>query len=145
MSNSGHWARRRSRKVAMQAVYQWQMTGMDLQPLEQEYRHAGALKKADEEYFSELLHGVLHHVDELDGLLAPVLDRAVDDLDRVELALLRLGVFELSRCIDVPYRVVIDEYVELAKNYGAEESFKYVNGVLDRLALSLRETERASR
>jgi len=145
MSNSGHWARRRSRKVAMQAVYQWQMTGMDRTALEQEYRHAGALKKADEEFFSELLRGVLSHVDELDGLLAPLLDRAVDDLDRVELALLRLGVFELSRRIDVPYRVVIDEYVELAKGYGAEESFKYVNGVLDRLALTLRETERASR
>lgn len=145
MSNSGHWARRRSRKVAMQAIYQWQMTGMDRNALEQEYRHAGALKKADEEYFSDLLRGVLSHVDELDGLLAPLLDRAVDDLDRVELALLRLGVFELSRRIDVPYRVVIDEYVELAKGYGAEESFKYVNGVLDRLALTLRETERASR
>ncbi len=129
----------------MQAIYQWQMTGMDLGPLEQEYRQAGALKKADAEYFSELLRGVLNHVGELDGLLAPVLDRAVDDLDRVELALLRLGVFELSRRIDVPYRVVIDEYVELAKGYGAEESFKYVNGVLDRLALTLRETERASR
>lgn len=145
MSNTGHWARRRSRKVAMQAIYQWQMTGMDLQPLEQEYRLAGALKKADEEFFSELLRGVLSHADELDGILAPVLDRAVDDLDRVELALLRLGVFELSRRIDVPYRVVIDEYVELAKHYGAEESFKYVNGVLDRLAVTLRETERASR
>lgn len=145
MSNTGHWARRRSRKVAMQAIYQWQMTDMDLKPLEQEYRHAGALKKADEDFFGELLRGVLNHADELDGLLAPVLDRAVDELDRVELALLRLGVFELSRRIDVPYRVVIDEYVELAKNYGAEESFKYVNGVLDRLALTLRETERPSR
>jgi transcription antitermination protein NusB len=145
MSKSGHWARRRSRKVAMQAVYQWQMTGMDLKPLEQEYRHAGALKKADEEYFQVLLRGVLLRTENLDGLLAPVLDRSVDDLDRVELALLRLGAFELSERIDVPYRVVIDEYVELAKGYGAEDSYKYVNGVLDRLAATLRATERAAR
>lgn len=145
MSKSGHWARRRSRKVAMQAVYQWQMTGMDLQPLEQEYRDAGALKKADDEYFRVLLRGVLLRVEQLDALLAPALDRPVDELDRVELALLRLGVFELSERIDVPYRVVIDEYVELAKGYGAEDSFKYVNGVLDRLATTLRATERAPR
>lgn len=142
MSKSGHWGRRRARKVAMQAVYQWQMTGADLRPLEQEYRVAGALKKTDDEFFSELLRGVLMTSGELDELLRPLLDRDVDDLDRVELALLRLGAFELKERIDVPYRVVIDEYVELAKQYGAEESFKYVNGVLDRLSVSLRTLER---
>lgn len=145
MSNSGHWARRRSRRVAMQAIYQWQMTGTDLGPLEQEYRAAGALKKADEAYFHELLRGVLLHTDELDALLAPLLDRQVGELDRVELALLRLGAFELRHRIDVPYRVVIDEYVELAKSYGAEDGYKYVNGVLDRLAGQLRSIERATR
>ena len=142
MSKSGHWSRRRARKVAMQAVYQWQMTGADLRPLEQEYRSAGALKKTDDEFFSELLRGVLMSSGELDELLRPLLDRDVDDLDRVELALLRLGTFELKERVDVPYRVVIDEYVELAKQYGAEESFKYVNGVLDRLSVSLRTLER---
>jgi N utilization substance protein B len=123
MSKSGHWSRRRARKVAMQAVYQWQMTGSDLRPLEQEYRSAGALKKTDDEFFSELLRGVLMSSGELDELLRP-------------------GAFELKERIDVPYRVVIDEYVELAKQYGAEESFKYVNGVLDRLSVSLRTLER---
>jgi N utilization substance protein B len=142
MSKSGHWGRRRARKVAMQAVYQWQMTDADLRPLEQEYRSAGALKKTDDEFFSELLRGVLMSSGELDELLRPLLDRDVDDLDRVELALLRLGAFELKERIDVPYRVVIDEYVELAKQYGAEESFKYVNGVLDRLSVLLRTLER---
>lgn len=142
MSKSGHWGRQRARKVAMQAVYQWQMTGADLRPLEQEYRSAGALKKTDDEFFSELLRGVLMSSGELDELLRPLLDRDVDDLDRVELALLRLGAFELKERIDVPYRVVIDQYVELAKQYGAEESFKYVNGVLDRLSASLRTLER---
>ena len=142
MSKSGHWGRRRARKVAMQAVYQWQMTGADLRPLEQEYRSAGALKKTDDEFFSELLRGVLMSSGDLDELLRPLLDREVNELDRVELALLRLGAFELKERVDVPYRVVIDEYVELAKQYGAEESFKYVNGVLDRLSVLLRTLER---
>lgn len=141
-SKSGHWARRRSRKVAMQAVYQWQMTGTELRPLEQEYRVAGALKKTDDEFFSELLRGVLMHAEELDAQLAPLLDRGLDELDRVELALLRLGAYELVHRIDVPYRVVIDEYVELAKGYGAEDSYKYINGVLDRLSRRVRTLER---
>ncbi|HEX7038026.1 MAG TPA: transcription antitermination factor NusB [Pseudomonadales bacterium] len=141
---TGHWARRRSRKAAMQAVYQWQMTGSDVVPLEQEYRAAGALKKADESFFSALVRGVLLRTEELDALLAPVLDRPVEQLDRVEAALLRLGAFELKHRIDVPYRVVIDEYVELAKTYGAEESYKYINGVLDRLAAELRQAERGT-
>ena len=144
MSQGSNWARRRSRKAAMQAVYQWQMTGVDLQPLEQEYRAAGALKKADETFFKELVRGVLLRCEELDALLAPLLDRKVEELDRVEAALLRLGAFELQHRIDVPYRVVIDEYVELAKGYGAEESFKYVNGVLDRLATQLRQAEKGA-
>jgi len=142
MSKSGHWGRHRARKVAMQAVYQWQMTAADLRPLEQEYRSAGALKKTDDEFFSELLRGVLMSSGDLDELLRPLLDRDVNELDRVELALLRLGVYELKERVDVPYRVVIDEYVELAKQYGAEESYKYVNGVLDRLSLTLRTPER---
>lgn len=145
MSRAGNWARRKARKVAMQAVYQWQMTDADLRPLEQEYRVAGALKKTDDEFFSELLQGVVRNHEALDARLAPLLDRAVDDLDRVELALLRLGAWELEHRIDVPYRVVIDEYVELAKSYGAEDSYKYVNGVLDRLSSTLREIERRDR
>lgn len=145
MSKSGHWARRRSRKVAMQAVYQWQMTGVALKSLEDEYRLSGALAKTDEVFFRELVRGVLLRPGDLDDLLSPVLDRTLDELDRVELALLRLGTYELKHRIDVPYRVVIDQYVELAKEYGAEDSFKYINGVLDRLALRLREMERASR
>ena len=143
MSRPGHFSRRRSRQAAMQAVYQWQMTDVDAAPLEQEFRAAGALKKADDEFFSALVRGVLLRTEELDAHLVPLLDRKLTDLDRVELALLRLGAFELAHRIDVPYRVVIDEYVELAKRYGAEDSFKYVNGVLDALARRLREAERS--
>jgi transcription antitermination protein NusB len=145
MSKAGHWARHHARKVLMQAVYQWQMTGAPFTDVVKEFRDAGALKKADDEFFGTVLRGVLNSADELDALLAPLLDRKVTDLDRVELALLRLGAYELQHRIDVPFRVVIDEYVELAKGYGAEDSFKYVNGVLDRLSADLRQLERRSR
>jgi transcription antitermination protein NusB len=142
MSRGGHWARHHARKVLMQAVYQWQMTGAEFLDVVKEFREAGALKKADAEFFGEILGGVLRDTEELDGLLAPLLDRKVDDLDKVEMALLRLGAFELKNRIDVPFKVVIDEYVELAKTYGAEDSYKYVNGVLDTLSIDLRQLER---
>jgi transcription antitermination protein NusB len=142
MSRGGHWARHHARKVLMQAVYQWQMTGAEFLDVVKEFREAGALKKADAEFFGEILRGVLSDTGELDQLLAPLLDRKVSDLDKVEMALLRLGAFELKHRIDVPFRVVIDEYVELAKTYGAEDSYKYVNGVLDTLSIDLRQLER---
>jgi N utilization substance protein B len=144
MSSSGAWARRRSRRALLQAVYQWQMTGADTSAIERDLAEDGALKKADREFFKALLRGVAFGTAELDAVLAPVLDRKVEDLDKVELALLRLGAYELKHRIDVPFRVVIDEYVELAKVYGAEESFKYINGVLDRLAQELRALEHSA-
>lgn len=144
MSSTGAWARRRSRRALLQAVYQWQMTGAETAAIERDLAEEGALKKADREFFRELLRGVVFGTEELDALLAPALDRRVEELDKVELALLRLGAFELKHRFDVPFRVVIDEYVELAKAYGAEESFRYVNGVLDRLAQDLRALERSA-
>ena len=144
MSSSGAWARRRSRRALLQAVYQWQMTGADTSAIERDLTEDGALKKADREFFKALLRGVAFGTAELDAVLAPLLDRKVEDLDKVELALLRLGAYELKHRIDVPFRVVIDEYVELAKVYGAEESFKYINGVLDRLAQELRALEHSA-
>jgi N utilization substance protein B len=144
MSSSGAWARRRSRRALLQAVYQWQMTGADTSAIERDLAEDGALKKADRDFFKALLRGVAFGIEELDVLLAPVLDRKVEELDKVELALLRLGAYELKHRIDVPFRVVIDEYVELAKVYGAEDSFKYINGVLDRLAKDLRALEHSA-
>jgi transcription antitermination protein NusB len=145
MSTSGHWARHHTRKVLLQAVYQWQMTGAEIQDLLKEYRAAGALKKSDPDFFEALLRGVINHAESLDAHLEPLLDRKVSELDKVELALLRLGAYELEHRIDVPYKVVIDEYVELAKRFGAEDGYKYVNGVLDRLAGRLRVAEYGAR
>jgi N utilization substance protein B len=134
------WARRRARRALVQAVYQWQMTGADAATVTAEFGES--LTRADRDFFQELLRGVMSHSAELDSLLAPLLDRGVNELDQVERAILRLGTYELAHRIDVPYRVVIDEYVELAKLFGAEEGYKYVNGVLDRLSHTLREPER---
>ena len=143
MTASNVWDRRRARRALVQAVYQWQITSADAFTVEKEFLDSGSLKKVDTVFFKALLRGVTLGSDELDAMLAPLLDRSVDDLDKVELALLRLGAYELKHRIDVPFRVVIDEYVELAQVFGAEGSFKYINGVLDRLAIELRPLERA--
>lgn len=141
-SKPNPWARRRARRALVQAVYQWQMADADTAQLEVEFLEAQALQKADVEFFTELLRGVLHHSSEIDALFLAYLDRTLASLDQVELAILRLGAFELKNRVDVPYRVVIDEYVELAKLFGAEDSYKYINGVLDRLAGEVRQIER---
>ncbi|MDH3642156.1 MAG: transcription antitermination factor NusB [Gammaproteobacteria bacterium] len=141
-SKPNPWARRRARRALVQAVYQWQMSDADTSAVEREFLAEKALAKADVEFFQELLRGVLHHSDEVDVLFTPLLDREFASLDQVELAILRLGAFELKNRIDVPYRVVIDEYVQLAKLFGAEDSYKYINGVLDRLAGDIRKIER---
>ena len=136
------WARRKARRALLQALYQWQMTGCDLATLKTQFdEDASALVKADREFFHEMLGGVVRAAEALDELYRAYLDR---ELDQVERALLRLGCFELQYRIDVPYRVVIDEYVELAKTFGAEASHKYINGILDRVAADLRQVERGA-
>ncbi len=128
----------------MQAVYQWQMTGASSSEVQRQFEDGESLKKADVEFFAETLQRVSHHSDPLDALLEPLLDRKLTDLDKVELALLRLGADELQHRMDVPFKVVIDEYVELAKTFGAEDSHKYINGVLDKLSHQLRPLEVAN-
>ena len=149
------WARRQARRALVQAVYQWQMSGSDSSAVLQEFLASDTLKKADQAFFSECFTGLVRHVDRspadsaesvadpLDALFAPLLDRAVAELDHVERAILRLGTFELKHRIDVPYRVVIDEYVALAKVFGAEESHKYINAILDSVAKQTRGAETA--
>lgn len=141
---SNVWARRRARRALVQAVYQWQMADSDLLRIEADFLASGSLEKADVEFFRELLRATLSGIGELDELIAPLLDRSLSSLDQIELAVLRLGAVELKSRIDIPYRVVISEYVELAKTFGAENGHKYVNGVLDKLALALRPLETAS-
>lgn len=128
----------------MQAVYQWQMSEAETAALEAEFAAGEALDKADKDFFKDVLRGVVLRTEELDELLAPILDRTIAQLDCVERAILRLGTFEMKSRPDVPYRAVIDEYVELAKIFGAEDGHKFVNGVLDRIARSQRAAEVAA-
>jgi N utilization substance protein B len=133
--------RRKARHYAMQALYQWHMAGASPSAIEAEFRTDYDFDQVDLEYFQALIHGVVPLVDELDALLEPLLDRELRELDPIERSLLRMGSFELRERIDVPYRVVINESVALARKFGAAESYKYINGVLDKLARQLRGPE----
>jgi len=125
----------------MQALYQWHMAGASLSDIEAEFRADYDFSHVDLEYFQALLHGVPASVDELEATFEPLLDRKLDDLDPIERTLLRMGTFELAQRLDVPYKVVINEEVALAKKFGATESHKYINGVLDKVARELRKVE----
>jgi len=135
--------RNRARRLAAQALYQWQLTGQEISEIDKQFHEVRDLHGADLEYFQELLLGVTTKTEELDGILKQALDRNIADVDPVEQAILRIGVYELNFRADVPYRVVISEAVALTKKFGAEQSYTYVNGVLDRIARILRPQESA--
>ena len=142
MSNKNNvWARRKARRALLQAVYQWQLSGNELASIRQDFQQGDALKKADLEFFDELLGKVVRQTSDLDEAYTGLLDRDAEQLDHVERAILRLATAEFRFRIDIPYRVVINEYVELAKSFGATDSYKYINGVLDQLATQLRTVE----
>ena len=133
--------RRKARHYGMQALYQWLMAGAALNEIEAEFRAEYDFARVDLEYFQALLHGVPGCVDELEATFSPLLDRSIDDLDPIERTLLRMGTFELKERIDVPYKVVLNEEVALARKFGATDSHKYINGVLDKVARQLRKAE----
>ena len=135
-------AKRKARRFAVQGIYEWQMSQNPVHEIEARTRIDNAMHKVDLAYYHELLTEVIAHHEALDTLLIPVLDRELSALDGVELATLRLGAYELKEHLEVPYRVVLDEAIELAKHFGGADSHKYINGVLDRLAQSLRAAEK---
>jgi len=140
----GHTAatRRMARHYAMQALYQWQMAGSGINAIEAEFRTDNDMSKVDVEYFHEILHGVPEHLSELEELFSPYLvERSLDELDAITRALLRMATYEFKYRIDVPYKVVINEAVALAKKFGAEDSHKFINGVLDKTAAVVRSLE----
>ena len=134
-------ARRKARHYAMQALYQWQMTKDPLTDIEAQFRADYDFKKVDLAFFQDILHQVPANLSELEQAFSAHLDRDIDELDPIELALLRLGSYELLKRIDVPYKVAINESVELAKKFGATDGHKYINGVLDKLAQVVRAVE----
>ncbi len=137
--------RHRARELALQGVYQWRVSGSDASDIEKHMQGEKNLGRYDKSMYAKLLHGAIAQHDELEALLAPHLDRPLDELSTVEFAVLLLAAFELSRQLDVPYKVVINEAVELAKTFGGTDGHKYVNGVLDKLAPKVRAVEFAAR
>jgi N utilization substance protein B len=137
-------ARSLSRRLALQALYQWQLTGQTFSELRNQFATDEGYPEVDPEYFQQLLQGVIERAGELDAALAEWLDRPVERLDPVEHAVLLIGLEELRQHPEVPYRVVLNEGVELAKKFGATEGHKFINAVLDRAARSLRAPEQAA-
>lgn len=125
--------RSRARRRVLQALYQWQLSGQESAEIERQFLEEHNMASVDLAYFGELLHEIPTRVASLDALIEPVLDRPLAIVDPVEKAILRIGIYELTHRLDVPYRVVVNEAVDLAKLFGAEESHRYINGVLDRL------------
>jgi N utilization substance protein B len=133
--------RRRSRELALQGLYQWLVSGADGAEVEAHIREQEGFEKCDRAHFDALLHGGIREAAALDAVLARHVDRKTTELSPIEHGVLMIGAYELTHCIDIPYRVVINEAVELAKSFGGTDGHKYVNGVLDKAASDLRPVE----
>lgn len=134
-------SRNRARQAAVQALYQWQLTQQPPDEIESHFINDHELEGVDLEYFHRLVREVPLHLHELDDHLIPHLDRDIEEVDPVERAILRIGAFELEFHPEIPYKVVLNEAVELAKTFGAEHGHKYINAVLDKVAGQLRASE----
>jgi N utilization substance protein B len=137
--------RHRARELAMQGVYEWRLSGKNAKLIENGTRDEKSLGRYDTEFFGQLLNGAIAQHEALSAQIAPHLDRAVNELSPVEFSVLLLGAYELIHHPEVPYRVVINEAVELAKTFGGSDGHKFVNGVLDKLAAQVRATEVAAK
>ncbi len=133
--------RHKARRLAVQALYQWQLAGENVGEIEQQFLEDNSDTNFDRDYFHQLLHGVPTKLDDIDAALAPHMTRSIESVDPVERAILRLACWELLARPDIPYRVVINEAIELAKTFGATDGHKFVNGVLDKAAGKLRAIE----
>lgn len=134
-------ARRKARRLALQALYQWQVSNHLPTDIKMQFLQDQDVTKADVAYFEELLQNIVAQHKEIDAALEPFLTRPSAELDPVELSLLRIGLYELSNRLEIPYRVIINEAVELAKTFGATDGHKFVNGVLDKAAQAIRHLE----
>ncbi len=134
-------ARTNARRVAVQALYQWQMTGQNLSEIERQFLEEQRLKDVQKSYFTELFYGIPKNLGAIDEALAEFVDRPVESVDPVERAILRIGAYELLLRLDMPYRVILNESINLAKDFGADGSHKYINGILDKIAQQKRAVE----
>ena len=138
-------ARRRSREIALQGLYEWLVSGAEAAVVDAHMHEQDGFDKCDREHFDALLHGCIAEATDLDAVLTRHVDRKTTLLSPVEHAVLLIGTYELKHCVDIPYRVAINEAVELAKSFGGTDGHKYVNGVLDKAAGDLRPVEVAAR
>ncbi len=134
-------ARHRARELALQGIYQWRMAGSDVAQIEKTTRGEKSLGRYDTDYFCQLLRGAVGEQETLSAHIAPHLDRALNELSPIEFSVLLLGAYELVHHPEIPYRVVINEGVELTKTFGGSDGHKFVNGVLDKMAAVLRAAE----
>ena len=133
--------RRRSREVALQGLYEWLVSGTDAKLIDAHMREQEDFAKCDAAHFDALLHGCIAEATEIDAMLTRHVDRKTSLLSPIEHGVLMIGVYELKHCISIPYKVAINEAVELAKSFGGTDGHKYVNGVLDKAAADLRPVE----
>lgn len=133
--------RRKARELAIQAVYSWQLSHNNIADVETNFLTENSSRRFDIPYFQQLFRGVSAKIGSIDEKISPHVDRPLDEVDHVEKAILRVAVFELLDCDDVPYRVIINEAIELAKVFAADDSHKFVNGVLDKIVKLVRPNE----
>ncbi|MBL4711164.1 MAG: transcription antitermination factor NusB [Gammaproteobacteria bacterium] len=134
-------ARGKSRRLAMQAIYQWQMTGDSITDIKQQFFDDNDMSKLDSAFFSEMVSGVASSISELDPFLEKNMSRSVESVDPVERSILRLATYEFINRLDVPYRVVLNEAVKITKEYCSENSHTFINAVLDKVAKEIRHIE----
>lgn len=133
--------RRKARELAVQAIYSWQISKNSVTDIEVNFLTENSKRRFDIEYFQQLLRGVTGKTSELDEAISPHVDRPLDEIDHVEKAILRVAIYELMDCKEVPYRVVINEAIELAKLFSSDDSHKFINGVLDKVVRLVRPQE----
>lgn len=133
--------KRRARRLIVQALYQWLIGKHELLEIETQFRVANNMERVDTEYFRKLLYGIPNHLSILEEGLLPYLDRPLESLNPIELCVLRLGAYELYYCPEIPYRVILDEAISIAKEFGSQDGHRYVNGVLHQLAQKQRTVE----
>ncbi len=133
--------KRKARRLALQALYQWLMSGADLYEIETQFRVMNDMSKVDTEYFCKLLYGVPKHLIAIEDELKPFIDRDINALNPIELTTLRLGGYELLYCPEIPYKVILDESISLTKAFGSQDGHRYVNGVLNQVARQVRSIE----
>lgn len=141
MTKTNFSSRRKARRYALQALYGWHLSGNDILDVEKFFLNQHAADDFDREYFHQLLINIVEKVTSIDDFMKAYLSRKVEELDYIELSILRLSIYELQYQPELPFRVIINEALELAKGFGAKESYKFINGVLDKISKDIRKED----